>query len=149
MTNFDTVQITAKAGFQLIRVHGGVKGNGEFITVLSVMTCPFSHVFLLLLLLLLPFVLCPATCFRSEVILNYGAHRQSVWLLGLVISPVARSLPTQDKSNTEETRRDIYASIWFEPTIPVPEWARPLSSAFRNLKYEFLREYNQEAYSVY
>jgi hypothetical protein len=36
--------------------------------------------------------------------------RQLVGLLGRVISPVARPLPTQDNTNTEEKRTDIHAS---------------------------------------
>jgi hypothetical protein len=38
--------------------------------------------------------------------------------------PVARPLPTQENTNTEETRTDIYASKGFEPTIPAFEWAK-------------------------
>jgi hypothetical protein len=63
-----------------------------------------------LLLLLLPFVLGPLACFPSELIWNYDSYRQSVGLLGRVISPVARPLPTQDNTNTEETRTNIHAS---------------------------------------
>jgi hypothetical protein len=37
-------------------------------------------------------------------------YRQSVELLGRVISPVARQLPTQDNTNTEEKRTDTHAS---------------------------------------
>jgi hypothetical protein len=37
-----------------------------------------------------------------------GSYRQSIGLLGQVISPVARPLPTQDNRNTEETRTDIH-----------------------------------------
>jgi hypothetical protein len=36
--------------------------------------------------------------------------RESVGLLGRVISPVARPLPTQNNTNIEETRTDIHAS---------------------------------------
>jgi hypothetical protein len=36
--------------------------------------------------------------------------RQLVGLLGRVISPVARPLPTQDNTNIEEARIDIHAS---------------------------------------
>jgi hypothetical protein len=45
-------------------------------------------------LLLLPFVLGPLVCFPSELIWNYVSYRQMVGLLGWVISPVARPLPT-------------------------------------------------------
>jgi hypothetical protein len=41
MTDFDTVQITAKADFELIRVHSSVKGDGEFIP----RPARFPHVF--------------------------------------------------------------------------------------------------------
>jgi hypothetical protein len=37
-------------------------------------------------------------------------YRQSVGLLGRVISPIVRPLPTQVITHTEETRIDIYVS---------------------------------------
>jgi hypothetical protein len=52
----------------------------------------------------------PSVLFPSQLIWNYGSYRQSVGLLGRAISPVARPLPTQDNTNTEDTRTDIYAS---------------------------------------
>jgi hypothetical protein len=52
----------------------------------------------------------PSGLFPSELIWNCASYRQLVGLLGRVISPVARPLPIQDSTNTEETRTDIYAS---------------------------------------
>jgi hypothetical protein len=63
-------------------------------------------------LLLLLFVLGPLACFPWELIWNYGSYRHSVGFLRRVISPGARLLPTQDSTNTEETRTDIHASSW-------------------------------------
>jgi hypothetical protein len=68
------------------------------------------HDNILLRILLLPFVLGPPFCFPSELIRNYGSYRESVGLLGRVISLVGRPPPTQDNGNTEETRTDIHAS---------------------------------------
>jgi hypothetical protein len=65
---------------------------------------------LLLFLLLLTFVLGPLASFPPELICNYGSYKQLVGLLGRVIGPVTRPLPTQDNTNTEETRTDIHAS---------------------------------------
>jgi hypothetical protein len=58
---------------------------------------------------LLPFVLGHTGCFLSQLNSKFGSYKQSVELLGLGISPVARPLPTQDDINTEEARRDICA----------------------------------------
>jgi hypothetical protein len=64
----------------------------------------------IIICLLLPFALVPVACLPSELISNYGAYRQSVGLLGRGISPVARPIPTQEDTNTEEMRTDIDAS---------------------------------------
>jgi hypothetical protein len=66
------------------------------------------HGFLLIIHLF--FVLGPLVYFPSELMWNCGSYRQLVGLLGRMISPVARPLPTQDNTNTEETRTDIHAS---------------------------------------
>jgi hypothetical protein len=50
--------------------------------------------FLLLPLLLLSFVLGPLACYPSELVWNFGSYKQLVGLLGRIISPVARALPT-------------------------------------------------------
>jgi hypothetical protein len=59
---------------------------------------------------LLSFAIGPLACFPSEAVWNYGSYRQLVGLLGRVISPVARLLPTQDNTNTEETQTDMHTS---------------------------------------
>jgi hypothetical protein len=48
--------------------------------------------------------------FPTEFLWKYGSYRQSVGLLGWVISRVARPLPTQDNTITEETWTHINAS---------------------------------------
>jgi hypothetical protein len=63
-----------------------------------------------LLPFLIPFVLGLLPGFPSELMWNYGSYRQLVGLLGRVISPIARPLPTQHKMNTEETRTDSHAT---------------------------------------
>jgi hypothetical protein len=55
-------------------------------------------------------VLAPLTWFPSELIWKYGSYKQSVELLRQGISPVAMSLPTQDNTNTGETRTDMHVS---------------------------------------
>jgi hypothetical protein len=77
-----------------------------------------------ILLLHLLFVLGPLDSFPSELIWNYGSYRQLVGLLRRVISPVARPLPTQDNTDTEETRTDIHASSGIrshEPSVSAGE----------------------------
>jgi hypothetical protein len=66
----------------------------------------------------------PLACFSSELIWKYGSYRQSVGLLGRVIIPVARPLPTQDNINREESWTYILTSSGFEPTIAVLERAK-------------------------
>jgi hypothetical protein len=66
--------------------------------------------------------------FPSELIWYYGYYRQSVGLLGRVISPVARPLPTQDNTNTEETRTDIHASSGIRTYDPVFERVKTFDS---------------------
>jgi hypothetical protein len=56
--------------------------------------------------------------FPSELFWNFGSYRQSVGLLGRVISSVARTLPVQDNTNGEETRTDIHATDRFQPRDP-------------------------------
>jgi hypothetical protein len=43
--------------------------------------------------------------------LEHGSYRELIVLLGQVISPVARPLPTQDNKNTE-SQKDNNASSW-------------------------------------
>jgi hypothetical protein len=62
----------------------------------------------LLLVIILHFLLDLLTSFPSELFWNYGSYRQLVGLLGRVIKPVERPLPTQDNTNIEEKRTDIY-----------------------------------------
>jgi hypothetical protein len=59
--------------------------------------------------------------FPSELIWYYGYYRQAVALLGRVSSPIARPLPTQDNTNTEEMRTDIHASSRIRTHDPVFE----------------------------
>jgi hypothetical protein len=48
--------------------------------------------------------------FSSDLLIwNNGSYRQLVKLLGRVISPVSRPLPTQDR-NAEETQTGIHVS---------------------------------------
>jgi hypothetical protein len=49
-------------------------------------------------------------CSHSAFICNYELYRQLVGLLGRVMSPVARPLPRQRNTNTEESRTHIHAS---------------------------------------
>jgi hypothetical protein len=58
-------------------------------------------------------------CPFSELILKFESYRQLAGPLGRMISPVARPLPTQDNTNTEETQ--ISMQVGFEPRIPVFE----------------------------
>jgi hypothetical protein len=76
-----------------------------------------SQYLLIYILLLLSFVLVPPATFPSELVWNCGSYSQSVGLLGRGIIPVARPLPTQDNTNTEEMRG-------FESTLPVFEKAK-------------------------
>jgi hypothetical protein len=66
-----------------------------------------SLLHLLLLLLLLPSV--PSGLFPIRIYLELWILL-SIGLLGRVISPVARHLPTQDNINIEEPLTDIHAS---------------------------------------
>jgi hypothetical protein len=77
----------------------------------------FAYISLLLLLLV---------CFPSELTWNYGSYR----LLGRVISPVIRPLPTQDNINTEETRTDIHALNGIRTHDP-SVWAGEVISCLR------------------
>jgi hypothetical protein len=52
----------------------------------------------------------PSGLFSSDLICNYRCYRHLVLPLGWVISPIARPLPAQYNTNTEETRADIHAS---------------------------------------
>jgi hypothetical protein len=74
---------------------------------------------LLLLLLLLPLLLSPLAFFPSELI-----SRQSVGLLGRVISPVARPLPTHRTQTQEKRGPTSMPRVGFKPTIPVFEQAK-------------------------
>jgi hypothetical protein len=63
---------------------------------------------------------------QPEFIWNYGSYRQLVWPLG----PVAKPLPIQDNSNTEETQTYIHASSGirtYDPSV----WAAEDISYFR------------------
>jgi hypothetical protein len=67
--------------------------------------------------------------FPIRINLNYESYIQSAGLLWWVINPIARPLPTQDNTNTEETRIHIHASSWgFEPMILVFERAKTYTS---------------------
>jgi hypothetical protein len=59
---------------------------------------------------LLPFVLDTLSSLPSELTWNCGSYKQLIRLLGLVITPNANPLSTQDNINTEEKRTDIQAS---------------------------------------
>jgi hypothetical protein len=74
-------------------------------------------------LFLLHFLSCRPACLSSEWIWNYGSHKQSVGLLGWVISPVARPLPAQESINTKEMWTTT-PRVGFEPKIPVFERAK-------------------------
>jgi hypothetical protein len=74
---------------------------------------------------LLRFVLGPLTCFPSELIWNCGSYREVVGLLGRLISPVAKPLPTQDNINA-----DIHASSGIRTPDP-SVWAGKDSSCLR------------------
>jgi hypothetical protein len=45
---------------------------------------------------------------------NCGSYRQVIGLLGRLISPIAKPLPTQNNINTEETRT-FMPRVGFEP----------------------------------
>jgi hypothetical protein len=60
-------------------------------------------------------------CFLLELIWKYGSHRHLEGLLGPMISPVARPLPTQDNTNIEDKRTDINPRVGFEPKNAVFE----------------------------
>jgi hypothetical protein len=62
------------------------------------------------------FVLVPLACFPSELIWKYGSYKQSVGLLGRVIIPVPRPLPTQKKCG-----QISMPWVGFVPTIAVFE----------------------------
>jgi hypothetical protein len=52
-------------------------------------------------------------------------NRELIGLLGWVISPVSRALPTQGYTNTEETPWiDIHVWSEIRPTIPLFEWKK-------------------------
>jgi hypothetical protein len=68
--------------------------------------------------LLLPFVLGSLACSHQNSSGTIDVYSQSVGLLGRVISPVTRPLPTQDNTNTEETRKDIHASSGILTHVP-------------------------------
>jgi hypothetical protein len=68
--------------------------------------------------LLLPFVLGPLACFPSELILNYVSYIHLVRVLGRVVSPVLRPLPTQDNTNTKERWTEIHSSSWIRTQDP-------------------------------
>jgi hypothetical protein len=54
---------------------------------------------------------CSSGLFSSTIAYqNYGTFRLMVEHLERVISPVARSLPTQEKTDTKETRTELFAS---------------------------------------
>jgi hypothetical protein len=59
-------------------------------------------------------------CFPSGLIWNYVSYRQLVGLPGRGISHVARPLPTQDDTNTEE-RRTSMPRVWIRTPIPLFE----------------------------
>jgi hypothetical protein len=76
------------------------------------------------LYLLLTFVLGPLACLPSESIWKYGYYRQSVEILGLVISSsqgryLHRTIQTQDKRGETSMPR-----MGFDSSIPVFERAK-------------------------
>jgi hypothetical protein len=77
-----------------------------------------------ILSLLLLFILGPPGLFSSELIWKYESFRESVSLFGWVISPVARPLPTQGDTNTEEKRQISMSQVRFEPTTVKLERAK-------------------------
>jgi hypothetical protein len=85
-----------------------IPGLCETIGLFTVFTCPplylKTNLYLrnpcFLLLLLCRIRLSGLLPFRINEIWSYGSYRQSVGLLERRISPVARPLPAQDKTNT-------------------------------------------------
>jgi hypothetical protein len=60
----------------------------------------------------------------AMILMMMDHYRQSVGLLGRVIRPVARPLPTQDNTKKEEMRTDICASSGIrthDPSVWVDE----------------------------
>jgi hypothetical protein len=58
-------------------------------------------------------------------------YRQTLGLLGWVISPVARPLSTQYKTNTEEMRTDIHLSSGIRTHDPSVELAKTFLDLYR------------------
>jgi hypothetical protein len=81
----------------------------------------------------------PSGLFPSELTWNYRSYRQLVGFLGRGISSVERPLPTQDNTDTEETRTDIHASSGsrnHDPSVWVGEdisYLRPRGHCDRHL----------------
>jgi hypothetical protein len=94
------------------------------------------------ILTLLLFVLGPPVCFPSELIWSCGSYSQLVRFLGWVISPVARLLPTQDNTSTEETHTDIHASseiLTHDPSVRASadiSCLRPRGHSYRLTSYQ-------------
>jgi hypothetical protein len=59
---------------------------------------------------LLSFALGPVARLPPELIRKYEAYTHLIGPLGQEISPAAKPLPTQEETNTKETRTDIHAS---------------------------------------
>jgi hypothetical protein len=73
----------------------------------------------------------PCALFLSELSGTMDLYRQLVGLLGRVISPVARPLPMQENTNTEESGQTSMPRVGFEPTIPVFERAKTFDALER------------------
>jgi hypothetical protein len=87
-----------------------------------------------LLLLLLHFLLGPVACFPSELIWNYGSYRQSVGLLGRVISTAIRPTAIYTGQYGQKKRGQVsMPRVGFEPTIPVIKQARTFYALHRIL----------------
>jgi hypothetical protein len=116
--------------FWFFRLNCIASGSTRIIITLATMTFSFSLsteiassvtlqnkiLFSIFLLFLLSFVLGSLAFFPSELIWNYGSYRQLVGLLGRVISPVARPLPTRQHKQNKLRQTDM-PRVGFEHTI--------------------------------
>jgi hypothetical protein len=88
----------------------------------------------------------PFGLFQSELFWNVESHRQSVGLLGRVMSRIARPLPIQDNTNREQTRTDIHVTKGIQtrdPSVRAGEdnsWLRT-HGHIRNVSYLTLHIY--------
>jgi hypothetical protein len=71
------------------------------------------------------------TCSNLELIRNYGSYRQTVGLLGMMVSPVTRPLHTENNKNTEKRGQTSMLRVGLKPTIPVFKWAKILHTLGR------------------